>query len=135
MTVTLNRAAVANAVRVSPGFRAYTTGLAKRAELDGKKMARTKGLKRRTGQYEDGFRAVFRPSDSTEVLGKVLLENEAPYSVFLEAGTRAHDGNPLMVFFSYRKGHVIAVRHVEGITARWVVRDTLRQLARSKVTL
>ncbi len=134
--IKLDRAAIADVTRDNRGFRAYTAGLEKRAVHDGPKMARTKGLHRRTGRYDGGFRAVFRPRNSRVVLGVLILENEVEYADIIEGGTkRPYYGKPLMFFFSRRHGHVISIRKHPGLAPKWVVRDTLRQFAKTKVTL
>jgi hypothetical protein len=136
MTVRVIPSAMADAVRANPGFKAYTNGLEKRAEAAGKATARAKGLKRRTGRYEDSFRAKFRPGRG-DVLGLLTLENEQEHSTFIEAGTRPHVILPrrARVLVFQVAGRTVFARRVNhpGTKARWVVRDALRLLGRTRV--
>ncbi len=135
--VKLDRAAVAEATRNDPGFRAYTLGLQARSVATGKALARAKGLHRQTGQYEDGFKSIFRRERSGLVLGRLTLWNTAKHGGFIEGGTRPHVIRPRaarVLAFDVGGRRVFAHRvNHPGTKPKRVVRDTLVILGKTRV--
>lgn len=136
VSLRLDRAALADAVRSSPQFRALTRRIEHQAVQNAQRVADSV-VKRRTGDYVGNFETTVTPLHQTVNLVRLRLFNTKRHAIFIEEGTRPHripkTGRKLLVF-EWRGQTVFRhFVHHPGTKAHHVIREALQRLVRSGV--
>lgn len=137
MTIKLDRAALADAMRSSPEFRALTRRIERKA-VEHAVHGANAAVKRRTGHYVGNFETTITPVHQTTTLARLRLFNTAPHAGFIEEGTSPHIIRPRrasILAFDVGGRRVFAREvHHPGTRAHHVVREALMRLIRGGVT-
>lgn len=132
MTIKLDRAKLADAVRSSPEFRQLTREIERKTVRAAIHLADEK-VKRQTGDYAGNFETTITPSHTTATLVRLRLFNTKRHAVFIEEGTRPHIIRPRVarvLAFDVGGRRVFAkVVHHPGTQGHHVIRDTLLRIA------
>ena len=133
MSLRLDRNALADAVRSSPQFRAFTRDLERTTVRTAERVADSK-VKRRTGAYAGNFETTVTKLTSGINLIRLRLFNTVPYAGIIEEGSQPRVIRPrraTVLAFDVGGRRVFSkfVRH-PGTQGRHVVRDTLLAIAR-----